>query len=41
MADIFSKRNRSEVMSRIRGRGLESLEVKVVAADAAGDGRDG
>jgi hypothetical protein len=34
MADVFSKRKRSEVMSRIRGRGSESLEVKVVAADA-------
>ncbi len=34
MADVFSKWKRSEVMSRIRGRGSESLEVKVVAADA-------
>src|ERR1017187_4190358 len=34
MADVFSKRKRSEVMSRIRGRGSESLEVKIVAADA-------
>ena len=34
MADIFLKRKRSEVMSRIRSRGSESLEVKVVAAEA-------
>jgi len=34
MADVFSKAKRSEVMSRIRSRGSESLEVKVVAADA-------
>lgn len=34
MADVFSKRKRSEVMSRIRGRDSESLEVKIVAADA-------
>jgi hypothetical protein len=33
MADVFSKRKRSEVMSRIRGRGSESFEVKVVTAD--------
>ena len=31
---FFSKAKRSEVMSRIRSRGSESLEVKVVAADA-------
>ena len=36
MSDVFTKAKRSEVMSRIRGRGSESLEVKVVAADAAG-----
>ena len=34
MADVFSKRKRSEVMSRNCGRGSESLEVKVVAAEA-------
>ena len=34
MPDVFTKAKRSEVMSRIRGRGSESLEVKVVAADA-------
>ena len=34
MPDIFTKAKRSEVMSRIRSRGSESLEVKVVAADA-------
>ena len=34
MADVFSKSKRSEVMSRIRSRGSESLEVEVVAADA-------
>ena len=32
--DIFTKAKRSEVMSRIRSRGSESLEVKVVTADA-------
>jgi hypothetical protein len=32
--NVFTKAKRSEVMSRIRGRGSESLEVKVVAADA-------
>jgi hypothetical protein len=34
MADVFSKRKRFEVRSRIRSRGSESLEVKVVTADA-------
>ena len=34
MPDVFTKAKRSEVMSRIRLRGLESLEVEVVAADA-------
>src|SRR5208283_1615965 len=34
MPDVFTKAKRSDVMSRIRGRGSESLEVKVVAADA-------
>jgi hypothetical protein len=33
-ADVFSKRKRSEVMARNCGRGSESLEVKIVAADA-------
>ena len=33
MADVLSKRKRSEVMSRIRGRGSESFEVKIVATD--------
>jgi hypothetical protein len=32
--DIFTKAKRSEVMSRIRSRGSESLKVKIVAADA-------
>jgi hypothetical protein len=32
--DVFTKTKRSEVMSRIRSRGSESLEVEVVAADA-------
>ena len=34
MPDVFTKAKRSEVMPRIRGRGSESFEVKVVAADA-------
>ncbi len=34
MPDVFTRAKRSDVMSRIRGRGSESLEVKVVAADA-------
>jgi hypothetical protein len=34
MSDVFTKAKRSEVMSRIRSRGSESLEEKVVAADA-------
>jgi hypothetical protein len=34
MSDVFTKAKRSEVMSRIRSRSSESLEVEVVAADA-------
>lgn len=31
MADVFSKRKRSEVMSRIRGRGNRSTELRMAA----------
>ncbi len=34
MPDVFTQAKRSEVMSRIRGRGSEFLEVKVLAAQA-------
>ena len=30
MADVFSKRKRSEVMSRIRGRGNKDTELALV-----------